>query len=200
MRSLVIILFLLAAPVVVLGQEQKPQNWSVGGGLGWFHYINTLDRGANFAKTNQVGFTFRFMWEPEHRLSIGLESGYYTIYSLEVPETTTSPYGNAKLTAIPLLLSFRIRVLPNFYLSGGPGMAIMYSDVTTSSVSNPALNGSAQSSFLSLANLHVSAMYRKKISDRFDLGGEVKFLNFGKTEDYGYSLQVVGAYRFRFRK
>lgn len=43
-------------------------------------------------------------------------------------------------------------------------------------------------------------MYRKKINDRFDIGGEVKFLNFGKTEDYGYSIQLVGAYHFRFKK
>jgi hypothetical protein len=91
------------------------------------------------------------------------------------------------------LLSFRIRVLPDFYLSGGPGMAIMYSSVTVK-------NSTAESSFLSMANLHVSAMYRKKLSDRFDLGGEVKFLNFGKTEDYGYSVQVVGSYHFRFKK
>lgn len=192
MRSALVILLLLLTTGLSHGQEQKPLNWSVGAGLGWFHYINTLDIGAGLAKTNQVGFTFRFMWEPEHRLSMGLESGYYTVYSMDRPASANGPGGNAKLTTIPLLLSFRIRVLPDFYLSGGPGMAIMYSNVTV-------LGNTAESSFLSMANLHVSAMYRKKISDRFDLGGEIKFLNFGKTEDYGYSLQLVGAYRFRFK-
>lgn len=187
MRPAIVLSFLLFTALASFGQEQKPYNWSVGGGLGWFHYINTLDRGADLAKTNHVGYTFRFMWEPEHRLAIGLESGYYTVYSIERPQ------GTAKLSAIPLLVSFRIRVLPNFYLSGGPGMTIMYSDVT-------ALGNTSNSSFLSMANLHLSAMYRKKISDRFDLGGEVKFLNFGKTEDYGYSIQVVGSYHFRFKK
>jgi len=193
MRRAIIILVVLVAPVLSFGQEQKPNNWSVGAGVGWFHYINTLDIGADLAKTNQVGYTFRFMWEPEHRLSMGLESGYYTIYSMDRPASSSGPGGNAKLTTIPLLLSFRIRVLPDFYLSGGPGMAIMYSTVTVK-------NSTAESSFLSMANFHVSAMYRKKLSDRFDLGGEVKFLNFGKTEDYGYSIQVVGAYHFRFKK
>ncbi len=187
MRRALLIIFLLSAFVIAHAQESKPNNWSIGAGVGWFHYINTLDIGANLAKTNHVGYTFRFMWEPEHRLALGLESGYYTVYSIERPE------GTAKLSAIPLLLSFRIRVLPDFYLSGGPGMTIMYSDVTV-------FGNSANSSFLSLANLHVSAMYRKKISERFDIGGEFKFLNFGKTEDYGYSLQVVGAYHFRFKK
>jgi hypothetical protein len=193
MRSAIFILVLLIAPILGFGQEQKPNNWSVGAGVGWFHYINTLDIGADLAKTNQVGYTFRFMWEPEHRLSMGLESGYYTIYSMERGPSASGPGGNAKLTAIPLLLSFRIRVLPDFYLTGGPGMAIMYSNVTV-------LSKTAESSFLSMANFHASVMYRKKLSDRFDLGGEVKFLNFGKTEDYGYSIQVVGSYHFRFKK
>lgn len=187
MKKSISIFFLLMAALLVNGQDQKPNNWSIGAGVGWFHYINTLDVGKDLAKTNHVGYTFRFMWEPEHRLSMGLESGYYTIYSLE------RPGGTAKLSAIPLLLSFRIRLLPELYLAGGPGMTIMYSDVS-------ALNSTSTSSFLSLANLHVSAMYRKKINDRFDIGGEVKFLNFGKTEDYGYSIQLVGAYHFRFKK
>ncbi len=187
MKKSISIFILLLAALVVNGQDRKPNNWSIGAGVGWFHYINTLDIGKDLAKTNQVGYTFRFMWEPEHRLSMGIESGYYTIYSLE------RPAGTAKLSAIPLLLSFRIRLLPELYLAGGPGMTIMYSDVSV-------LNSTSTSNFLSLANLHVSAMYRKKINDRFDIGGEVKFLNFGKTEDYGYSIQLVGAYHFRFKK
>lgn len=187
MRITLIIGMMLILPLGAAAQEGKPNNWSVGAGVGWFHYINTLDIGKDLAEVNHVGYTFRFMWEPEHRLALGLESGYYTVYSL------ARPNGNAKLSAIPLLLSFRIRVLPDLFLSGGPGMTIMFSDVT-------ALNSTANSSFLSLANLHVSAMYRKKINDRFDVGAEVKFLNFGKTEDYGYSLQLMGAYHFRFKK
>jgi len=187
MRIAITIVSFLVASATAFAQDQKPNNWSVGAGVGLFHYINTLDLGANLAKTNHVGYTFRFMWEPEHRVSMGLESGYYTLYALD------RPAGTAKLTTIPLLLSFRIRLLPELYIAGGPGMAIMYSDVTV-------LDNTANSSFLSLANLHVSAMYRKKINDRFDIGGEFKFLNFGKTEDYGYSIQVVGAYHFRFKK
>lgn len=193
MRTLILIIAFSAVHLAGNAQEEKPRNWSVGAGLGWFHYINTLDFGANLAATDHAGYTFRFMWEPEHRLSIGLESGYYTIYSIDRPPSGTDPGGSAKLTSVPILLSFRMRVLPDFYVSGGPGLAIMYSNVNV-------LDNEASSSFLSLANFHFSAMYRKTISDHFDLGAEAKFLNFGKTEDYGFSLQIVGSYHFRFKK
>ncbi|MBL7847832.1 MAG: outer membrane beta-barrel protein [Cyclobacteriaceae bacterium] len=194
MRKTILILFLMAGSLSAQSQE-KPNNWSVGAGLGWFHYINTIQmpRVKNAAVTDHVGYTFRFMWEPEHRLSMGLESGYYTIYSIDSKPAGNWAGGSAKLTALPLLLSFRIRVLPDFYLSGGPGLTIMFSEVNV-------LGSEANSSFLSLANLHISALYRKKINDRFDIGGEVKFVNFGKTEDYGYSVQLIGSYHFRFRK
>ena len=193
MRLLAAILIVASCSGVVNAQDQKANNWSVGAGVGWFRYINTLDIGANLAKVNHLGYTFTFMWEPEHRLALGLESGYYTIYSMERAPSASGPGGSAKLSAIPLMLSFRMRLVPDLYLSGGPGMTIMYSDVTV-------LNSTANSSFLSLANFHAGLMYRKQLNDRFAVGGEVKFLNFGKTEDYGYSVQVAGSYHFRFKK
>lgn len=194
MRNIFIVAVIVSFSVLqAAAQEEKSNNWSIGAGAGWFHYINTLDVGKDLVKTNHAGFTFRFMWEPEHRVAMGLESGYYTIYSLDRESTPQGPGGTAKLTAVPLLISFRIRVLPDLYVSGGPGLTIMYSNVDV-------LDNKATGSFLSLANLHAAVMYRKKINDRFDVGTELKFLNFGKTEDYGFTLQLVGAYRFRLRK
>ena len=52
---------------------------------------------------------------------------------------------------------------------------------------------------LSLANSHFSILYRGPISDRFDFGGELKFLNFGKTDDYGFALMAEVTYKFRFK-
>lgn len=175
-------------------QDKKPNNWTVGAGLGWFHYVNTLEIGGGQVKPNQMGYTFRFMWEPEHRLAMGVESGYYTLYDINKDSTSTNPLtGQASLTAIPIMLSLRMRVLPNVFISGGPGLTLMNSEAS-------AFGSKSKSSFLSLSNLHLSVMYRKKISERFDVGAEGKFLYFGKTEDYGFSFQVVGSYHFRFRK
>lgn len=194
MRTAILFACCLFSGAQSWGQEKKPLNWSVGGGVGWFHYINTLKVGAGKVDNNQFGYTFRMMWEPEHRLAMGIESGYYTLYSIAKDSTSTNPLvGQAKLIALPLMLAIRMRILPNVYLSGGPGITIMYTEASV-------LGSSSQSSFMSLSNLHVSGMYRKRIGERLDIGVEAKYLYFGKTEDYGFSLQVVGAYHFRFTK
>lgn len=189
---LLFVCFLTASQATA--QDSKPNNWSVGGGLGWFHYVNTLELGAGLVKPNQLGYTFRFMWEPEHRLAMGIESGYYTLYTIDKEATTSSPVaGKASLTAIPISVTFRMRLFPNVFISGGTGITMMNSEAT-------ALGNTSKSSFTSLSNMHFAAMYRKKINERFDIGAEGKFLYFGKTEDYGFSVQVVGAYHFRFKK
>lgn len=85
-----------------------------------------------------------------------------------------------------------MRLLPNFYLTGGPGVTILYSEVT-------ALGSTAESSQISLANVQISALYQRPINDHLYIGGEVKFLNFGKTEDYGFALMAEVAYKFRLK-
>jgi hypothetical protein len=194
LRAAILLIVCVLSGLEATAQDKKPNNWSVGGGFGWFHYVNTLDRGTGQVKPNQLGYTFRFMWEPEHRLAMGVESGYYTLYDINKDSTSASPVaGQASLTAIPIMLVLRMRLLPNVFLSGGPGLTLMNSEAS-------AYGNTSKSSFLSLSNVHVSVMYRKRISERFDIGAEGKFLYFGKTEDYGFSVQVVGAYHFRFMK
>ncbi len=194
MRAAILLTMLLLSSVFANAQEKKPYNWSLGGGAGWFHYINTMKAEVGQINSDHAGYTFRLMWEPAHRLAMGIESGYYTVYSVNKDSTLNNPLtGQAKLIAVPIMLSFRMRIFPNFFVSGGPGITIMYSEAS-------AFGSSSQSSFMSLSNLHVSGLYRRRIGKRFDIGAEVKYLYFGKTEDYGFSFQLVGAYHFRFMK
>ncbi len=193
MRQCLFIIWICLAGSISYGQDVKPMNFSVNAGIGWFHYINTLKIGATRIKEDQVGISFRIFWEPEHKLSLGIESGYYKIYTFEKNATAANPLvGEAKLSALPILLCFKMRILPNFYLTGGPGITILYSEVT-------ALGSTAESSQISLANVQISALYQRPITDHLYIGGEFKFLNFGKTEDYGAALMAEVAYKFRFK-
>ncbi len=175
------------------GQEKQSNNFSISAGVGLFYYVNTLKTQPNRILKDHIGFSGRLLWEPEHRLSLGGEVGYYTIYSVKIDSAgSNTTIGEARLSAIPILLCFKIRITPHFYVTGGQGLSVLLSQVSTP-------GSTIESTVLSLADAQVSALYRKPINDRFHLEAELKYLHFGKTEDYGFSIQAVGAYKFRFK-
>ena len=61
-------------------------------GVGYGRFISDLD--LNGLNKNGYNLTFRILWQPEHFLSIGLESGYLKLYSYEEKgiETGFRPY------------------------------------------------------------------------------------------------------------
>lgn len=171
-------------------KPSKTRKYSVQFGTGVFQYINTLKVEGNYVDATQLCASFRVMREFEHRLAIGVETGYYRFYDVTKPSTANNPlFGQATLTAVPILLNFRMRVVGDFYVSAGTGICILNSKLTD-------FVTITKSSQLSLAAFHFSALYLKPVSDRLQLGGELKFINVAKTEDYGFALQVVASYRF----
>ena len=193
MRFQIVLIIVCIVTGQAHGQGKKTYNFSVSTGAGLFHYINTLNSGASNVTENNACFSFRLMWEPEHRISLGIESGYYRIYSLNLASNASSPLsGKASLSAFPFYACVKVRVFPHFYLTGGTGTALLFLEVSSAG------NTSSDNS-LALANSHFSALYRRPMSDRFEIGGELKFLNFGKTEDYGFALLVEVTYKFRFK-
>jgi hypothetical protein len=161
------------------------KHYSLAVGAGWSHYINSLetvdskDVGKDF-----IGISLRFLWEPEYRLSLGLETGYYRIYSVK-KQVSPEISGESQFYAMPLLLVARMRIVDQFYLSVAPGLTILSQKIS-------GMGEKISSSTLSLANFEGTATYIYPLNRRFSLGGDLKFLYFGKTNDYLYSLQVVG--------
>ncbi|MCL4280070.1 MAG: hypothetical protein KJZ60_10410, partial [Ignavibacteriaceae bacterium] len=64
-------------------------------GLGYSRYFTTMD----YNDLNKNGFsgTVRVMWNPEHLLSIGLETGYQYLYSIDVSDYDTE-FGTTDLS------------------------------------------------------------------------------------------------------
>lgn len=191
-RHLILILLLLSAPIAGLAAKKDStkvslNHYSLAIGLGWVHYINTLEIGKDEATTNSLGVSLKFFWEPEHRLSLGLESGFYRLYAVR-SKTYTDLTGQASMSAIPLLLTVRMRIVDHFYLSAGAGLALMFNKVT-------GIDNKVNSTILSLSNYQFSGSYIYPLSKHWHLGGEFKVLNFGKASDWLYSLQAVCAFK-----
>src|SRR4051812_4612212 len=101
-------------------------------GTGWTHYYNSLVVGHEGLKNNFLGSSLRIMWEPEHRLAVGIETGYYKLYEA----TLQAGNGAATLFVIPLMANFRMRLLKEFYLTGGTGIALLQSELNSPSGSS----------------------------------------------------------------
>ncbi len=192
-KKLFIIGLLVVFPALAVFSQKhdslnvKLNHYSLAIGLGWVHYINTLEIGADNATINSPGLSMRFFWEPEHRLSLGLETGFYRLFKVK-SKTYTDITGQATMSAIPLLLAVRMRVVDRFYLSVGAGLAAMFNKVS-------GIDKTISSTIVSYSNYQFSASYIYPLSKSWQIGGEFKVLNFGKTADWLYSLQVFVAVR-----
>ena len=189
---LTLLLFCLAG-IPSRGQEKKT-NFSISGGMGVFYYVNTLNTQPEKVGKEAICFSGRLMWEPEHRLSLGGEMGYYTVYTVRIDSGKSNlPIGEARLSAIPVLLCFRLRITRHIYFTGGQGLSVLISRITS-------FGGTVQSTQTSLADAQLSVVYRIPTRGRLRIESEFKYLHFGKTQDYGFSLQAVATYTFRFKK
>src|SRR5882724_5197759 len=81
----------------------------IGGGISFFTGDAGTPAGLNATKTvvNPVG-TFRIMWQPDHLLRVGLESGWTNFYSYSVEDNSVK--GKVHVQSIPILLVFSMPV------------------------------------------------------------------------------------------
>ncbi|MCX6286956.1 MAG: outer membrane beta-barrel protein [Bacteroidetes bacterium] len=155
-------------------------------GLGWSHYFSNMDLvPARNVQKDFIGTSLRFMWEPEYRLSLGLETGLYRIF--RVDSVLTSEYTmDARMYMVPLLLVIRMRIVDNFYLSIAPGLAVQFSQIS-------GIGDKISSTQYSFANFEACASYLYPLNKHMEVGGEARFFYIGKTNDYIMSLNAVFA-------
>lgn len=168
---------------------------SITVGTGISHYINTLqdDPNRTALRQNFSCSSFRLMWEPEHRLSLGIETGYYKVYEVQLSDS--KQVNTANLSVIPILFRVQMRVFKRFYAAVATGVSFHHSLVN-------ALGNQSDSQTMGFSNLQFSAGYIYPITKQFGLGLEAKFLSENKTEDMVLSFEAVARYQFkrRFRR
>jgi hypothetical protein len=157
--------------------------------VGYSRFISELD----YEDLNKNGFsgTIRLMWEPEHLLSIGIESGYLQLYDISTQLTiqdTITFNGSSELTAVPIIAVYSMELFENFKLSVGSGMFLLTSKVDA--LGNPVNSNQVSTGVLG------SASYYYPLSHTISLGGEIKYYLINKIEDSSLNFQFSLQYRF----
>jgi len=155
---------------------------------GYSRFITELD--YNGLNKNGFSGTIRLMWEPEHILSIGIESGYLQLYDLSGQSTLgdgTTFNVSSELTAVPILSVFSMEIFKNLKLSMGSGIFILTSKVD-------ALDNPVQSDQVSTGVLG-AVSYLWPLSHNISLGGEVKYYLINKIEDGDLNFQLSLQYK-----
>lgn len=179
----------LSADAQDTGLLAKPHRHSVYLGVGPNYYFNNLILLRNQVNVVNYSFVGRYMWEPEHLLTIGFEMGYYRLYNLKLPGALHNSIRNS---AIPFQLVIGMRFLKKQgYFNFGIGRSLLINDITTDA------DGDFDATTISLADFTTTAGYRKQVNDRISLSSEIKLYYASKAADMNLALALVVGYGFR---
>jgi hypothetical protein len=170
----------------------KKFKFTVYGGVGPNFYFNNLVVAKDYVREVNYQFVTRFMWEPEHLLALGFETGYNRLYSIkENPSASSEVIITNALVPIQLVISMKF--LKDFYGNFTMGQSVLMNNVTASN------NGNSQktrASNVSLGDFGIALGYRQSFSTRFYLGAELKGYYSSKLNDKNTGLVFISGYRF----
>jgi hypothetical protein len=183
-----ILLALLAFPQQNQHEKTHTSHYSLLMGIGWTHYFNNLDYGDQNMRKDFTGISIQSYWEPEYKLSLGVETGYYKLFEVR-NKLTQDITAEVDRTAVPILLLVRMRIIDNFYLGAGFGVALIKNLASGTSVK-------ITTNTWSLSNYKAAASYLYPVKTRLKLGGEMNLYNYGNINDWMYSIQALISFRF----
>jgi hypothetical protein len=171
-------------------EKSRSIRLELGGGLG--HYFNTFTNVLDEdVKNNRPSFCGKILWQPEYRLSLGIESGYYFMYSTTRIQTDI---GAEKLTSrlkvVPLFLSLSMRVVNHLNINFGTGLADMIYTLNAAKTKSDKVVGTTYS----MSNYTTGFTYSYQLGKKISLGAEFKYLYLRKTDDSHVSLLVNISY------
>ena len=179
--------FLLVLVIVgfqnAVAQEKKGTQKVIYLSVGPNYYLNNFDEPLR-ELVDQAHYSIgaRFMWEGEHRLALGIKSGFYWIYSVE---GTGSNNAKINLTGIPIEPCISMRFFDDFHVTYGIGPTLLFNNISSD-------QGELFSdSFLSTADMSLSAGYAKKINEKHSFGVELEYFRSSKAQDNLFSLSLL---------
>jgi len=190
MKLLKILAIIISLTYGVSGQiNEETYSLTAEFGAGYSRYFTTIDND----ELNKNGFagSVRVMWNPEHLLSIGLETGYQYLYSIDVTnietEFGTSDF-SASMVSIPIFIAITMRVTPKIKLIAGSGMFLLSNNGT-------AFGDELSSSQISIG-AHAGIAYVYPLNNLISIGGELQYSYYSKIQDQTFALQFLFIYKF----
>lgn len=182
-----IVFFLSCAHFTNAQQMKRVSGISMYVTAGPNYFLNNFKEFRRRVNTVDYNFSCRVMWEPAYRMSIGLKTGYYKIYTVSL--TGARANANFDLTAIPIQLFVKTKISTHFYAFYGMGPSVCLNTMQAS-------NGEAiHASFTSFADMSTGFGYSKTINKKLSLGGEFEYFHSSKSAENILSLEFVAGWR-----
>ena len=158
-----------------------------GGGLSYYSASIGIPAGLENVRISRFGvpLSVRVMWHPDHRLRLGLETGWTTMYSY----TSKAGEKDAKVyvSAFPILAVWSMPIARRFNVFAGTGAFIINSFVD--------YTGKVNVNTFSLGWM-VTGSYVHPISKSLGIAGEVKWTDAIETEDANLVFQIQLVWKF----
>jgi hypothetical protein len=167
--------------------QSGEHHFAVYAGLGPNFYFNNLQIGKDLVNEFNYSIVGRFMWEPGHLLSVGVETGYYRLYTLDTPAPTQAHIANS---AIPLQIVLSMKFLKAFYFNFSMGQSILLNRV------NSETYGNFDATKVSVADFTGTLGYKYRLNSKFSIGGEAKYFYSSSFVDKNIALVFVGGFSF----
>ncbi|QIP11772.1 hypothetical protein G8759_03585 [Spirosoma aureum] len=169
---------------------------TAGGGLSYYSTHLGVPPGLEQARISRFGVpaSLRVMWYPDHRLRVGIETGWTTMYSYrgEVLGERTHVY----VSAVPVLLVFS---MPLAWVRGFERNLVRRMAVTVGTgayVNHSRMDyaGKVESNTLSLGWM-AAASYTYPVGRRFRIAGELKWYDAVAVENAAFTAELQLVWR-----
>lgn len=185
--------FIVSQSMAQSEQPEKYRKFAVYGGVGPSFFFNNLQIFSENVKPLQYAFSARVMWEPQHSfLSLGIETGYYRLYSVSdvVTNPSTGQTSNAHVTnsSVPILFVVSMKFSKKVYANWGMGQSITFNQVEASGI-----NTNHNATTWSYSDFSATVGYRFIQKERISYAAEFKgFYSSGYANTTIALLFIVG--------
>lgn len=153
-----------------LGAQAAPaaeyHKFAIYAGAGPSVFFNNLIVFKDQVQPLQYAFSLKWMWEPHSNLSLGVETGYYRLYSVHESQPVDAHITNS---SVPILLVIAMKFPRSFYASWAMGQSITFNQVDALGV-----QGNHDAKTWSFADFEATLGYRITQKRRVSYSVELK--------------------------